>query len=242
MSTFLLSPDEVHSGVPPEAALAGADLSPMLGLFDPLQGGSAWPDLAQLSRAALAHNSGERRWRGWKQAQAEELAEFVGRTPRVQLVDLNLDGDFNAVVSLKLPVPRWPREGRLRVTDRALVHLNYQSQWLVDPPPPWMPVGVVWPHDLYLPNARPGPRGDVCLGAVAAGTPVLELLLLGAYALSLQTVMLDETEGVMNPQASEFYREHPELLPLTRTGLQEPWSVDDLPRSEALLVEGGPQP
>ena len=44
----------------------------------------------------------------------------------------------------------------------------------------------------------------------------------------LQDINLDETDthGVFNVAACEYYRSHPEYLPLTRAGLYEPWTPD----------------
>ena len=200
-----------------------------------------WPDQETIRNRALAGNIGDRRWRAWKQVQADELIELVGSSSRIGLLDVNLEGDFNALVYISTPVPIAPEHGRLRIGDHALVHLHYESVWLSEPIPSWMPAGVVSPRGLFLPNAAMGMQQPICLGAISPGTPVTDLLLLSYYALSLQTAMLDETEGVMNAQACEFYRDHPEYMPLTRTGLLDPWSLDDLQHLDATLIstDGG---
>jgi hypothetical protein len=238
MSLLPLPSDDRPDGPAPAPFAVGPGPLANFGSIHAFPGSGKVTDPRALAVAALARNTGDRRWRGWKESQLGDIAECIRETPRLTLLDVSLDGDFNAILSISTPVPRWPRENCLRVAGSVVVHLNYQSHWLTDPPPPWMPAGLLWPFDIFLPNARPAPRGDLCLGAVAPGTPVLELLLLTYYAVSLQTATLDETEGVMNPLASEFYRQHPELLPLTRTGLQEPWSPAELPVSEALQFEG----
>ena len=52
--------------------------------------------------------------------------------------------------------------------------------------------------------------------------------MLGYYLVSLQDYTLDERDphGVLNSAACEFYRCHPQYLPLTRAGLFDPWSPD----------------
>ena len=71
----------------------------------------------------------------------------------------------------------------------------------------------------------PSLQGAICLGTLPAGVALKELVLLGYYALSLQDRVLDETDphGVLNIPACEFYRNHPEYLPLTHAGLADPW-------------------
>jgi hypothetical protein len=51
-------------------------------------------------------------------------------------------------------------------------------------------------------------------------------VLLGYYLASLQDYTLDERDphGVLNAAACEYYRCHPEYLPLTRAGLFDPWN------------------
>jgi hypothetical protein len=67
----------------------------------------------------------------------------------------------------------------------------------------------------------------LCLGDIHAAAPK-ELVLMAYYLVSLQDINLDETDshGVFNAAACEFYRAHPEYLPLTRAGLFEPWSPE----------------
>jgi hypothetical protein len=64
-----------------------------------------------------------------------------------------------------------------------------------------------------------------------AGMPPKEIALLGYFLLTLQEIAMDERdpEGVLNSQASEFYRCNPQYLPLTRAGLFDPWTPGDEP-------------
>lgn len=234
-------PSAVGSLTAPSLA-AGPGLMSAFGVTPALGTGLIWPGPAELQAHALQHNTGDRRWRSWKQVQLQELVELALQTDRVRLIDVKLEGDFNALVWLQAPVPRWPMEGRLRITDHAVLHLNYQSPWLVEPPPGWMPVGVMEPFDVYLPNAAPAPRGALCLGSIPPACPVRELLYLAYLAVTLQTATLDETEGVLNAHACEFFRDHLHFMPLTRTSVLEPWSSAELELHDALFVPGGTTP
>ena len=81
-----------------------------------------------------------------------------------------------------------------------------------------------------MPNSRPDWKGSLCFGQVPAGIAPTELILLGYFLVSLQSVQLDESdpEGVLNPQACEWYRCHSHYLPLTRAGLFDPWDPEEL--------------
>jgi len=55
-----------------------------------------------------------------------------------------------------------------------------------------------------------------------------EVILLGYYMITLQAIAMDESDpqGVFNATASEFYRNHPQYLPLTHAGLLDNWPED----------------
>jgi hypothetical protein len=176
-------------------------------------------------QAALARNGGARAWRGWKAATARKFVELADAAAgRMDLLELNLEGDMAIVYAVDMPVPRWPVDGELRIGDRAVFHLHYEDRWRWESPEGWAPLGLLQPLDPYHPNCRPALRGAICLGHLPPNVKPKEIALLGYYTLSLQAVLLDETDpnGVMNSQASEFFRNHPEYVPLTEAGLYEP--------------------
>lgn len=127
-----------------------------------------------------------------------------------------------------MPVPREPVDGPLQIGDRAVFHLGYVEEWLCSSPPGWAPLGIVYPPDVFHSNLAPQLGGAICLGELPAAIRPKEILLLGFFTVSLQMLSLDETDvqGVLNGRASEFYREHPEFLPLTTAGLMDPVSMD----------------
>jgi len=190
---------------------------------------SLLPPVADLLRQASENNTGRRDWREWKQDQGQALADMISAAERMSLLDLCLDGDFNAVVAIRMPVPRWPKNGRLRIGHRAVFHLHYEDRWRWEAPAGWMPLGIFEPPDIFAPNMAPSLRGAICLGkTLPAGIPVTEIIVLGYYAVTLQNRDMDETDpaGVLNVQACEFFRNRPEYLPLTDAGLFEDWEPD----------------
>ena len=177
-----------------------------------------------LLEGAKLGNTGRRAWREWKAAAAEAVVELMERAPRLQLHGISLEGDLNLAYRISMPVPQRPEGDRLIVGDVAVFHLNYQESWRWEAPPGWAPLGLVRPSAFH-PNMRTDLGGAICLGRLPPGIPPREIVLLGYYALSLQDRALDETDpnGVLNPLACDFYRRHPEYLPLTRAGLLDPW-------------------
>ncbi len=175
---------------------------------------------------ALLRNGGNRDWAQWKADAAGEVVRMADRAERMHIHDINLEGDFAISYGIKMPVPQWPVRDQLVIGNEAVFHLLYLEEWRWESPPGWAPIGILYPHDVFHPNLRPAARGALCLGQLAPSTAPKELILLGYYSLALLDYALDETDphGVLNVHACEYYRHHPEHLPLTRAGLFEPWS------------------
>ncbi len=184
--------------------------------------------LDEIIDTALQTNGGPRSWKLWKQSSAEELRQLVRRAPRVQLGSLSLEGDLHAAYEIRMPIPRWPRNGQLVVGNSATFHLVYRDEWRTTCPRGWDPIGLLCPPDVFHPNARPSLRSALCLGRLPAGVSPKELVLLGYLAGTLQSVQLaeDDPHGVLNIQACEFFRCHPEFRPLTWAGLCEDWQPE----------------
>jgi hypothetical protein len=179
----------------------------------------------ELLQDALAQNRGPRAWRGWKATAAKKFVDLANQAAeRMVLWELKLDGDMSIVYAVDMPVPRWPVDGQLKVGERAVFHLHYEDRWRWESPEGWAPLGLFQPLDPFHPNCRPALRGAICLGDLPPNVKPREIALLGYHTVTLQAVLLDETDpnGVMNPEASEFFRNHPEYMPLTEAGLFEP--------------------
>lgn len=166
-------------------------------------------------------------WREWKKSEATSLLELALKAPRLTLESLDLRGDVNMVYTIAMPAPRWPTPEGLPLANQAVFHLHYQEAWRWESPEGWMPLGILEPFDIFHPNCRPAPglRGAICLGKLLPATQLREIVLLGYYAVSTQLCGVDENspQGILNPFACEYYREHPEHRPLTRAGLLDSW-------------------
>lgn len=188
---------------------------------------------------ALAANTGKRPWRATKENALRDVLAVTEQTSRVRVLAADIEGDLSLFLWLRAPAPCWPTNGQLGIATEAIVHLCYQELWLSEAPHGQAPAGIIQPFNFYAPNAAPAPRASLCLGVLPAGLPVSELLQLTYLALTLQTLTLDETEGVLNPHACDFYRDHPQFIPLTRTSLLEPWSPEELQFPDAVVLPQG---
>ncbi|MBM4070396.1 MAG: hypothetical protein FJ271_15785 [Planctomycetes bacterium] len=183
--------------------------------------------MREMLAVAQARVGGNIDWREWKKGQAARFVDLALKAPRLHLHSLDLSGDVEMVYEIAMPAPRWPTVEGLVLANRAVFHLVYQEGWRWESPAGWMPMGILEPFDIFHPNCRPSPglRGAICLGNLPPGTQLTELVLLGYYAISNQLCGVDETspQGILNPFACEYYRDHPEYRPLTRAGLLDPW-------------------
>lgn len=176
---------------------------------------------------AVGAVGGNRAWKNWKIASLDEIMALLRRALRIELLHVDLQGDFELSYKIRMPVPRQPRDGRLVVGDEAVFHLIYLDEWRSEPPPGALPLGLLYPLDVFAPAARPAMRSVLCFGKhLPVGIPPKELMLLGYYLVSLQVVRFDETDpaGLFNFEACEFFRNHPECVPLTKAGLYEDWN------------------
>ncbi len=178
-------------------------------------------------KQALQGNGGSKPWRGWKASQAEEVVEdLVNPSPRMEMVSIQLEGDLSLIYRIQMPVPLVPKGRLLDLSGVAVFHLTYRENWRWESPPGWAPLGIFSRRPVWHPNVSLDLRGVLCLGALPPSTRLKEIVLLGYYALTLQETVLDELDpiGVLNPEACDYYRSHPEYIPLCREGLLEPWS------------------
>ena len=187
---------------------------------------------------ALLRNGGGRAWRAWKAGQLEEvMKDLAFASPRIELLHIELTGDLELVYGVEMPVPLAPTNGVLELANAAVFRLAFRESWTWESPPGRGPLAVLAPQLIWHPNVSPDLKGVICLGALPPNTNLKEIILLGYYTLTLQETALDELDpaGVLNPAACEYYRSHPEYLPLCSEGLLEPWrGVEEIRRRPAL--------
>ena len=176
---------------------------------------------------ALDRNGGSKPWRAWKASQAEEVIDdLINRSPRMEMVSIQLEGDVSLIYRVRMPIPLVPKGHLLDLSGVAVFHLTYRESWRWENPPGWGPLGIFSRRPVWHPNVSLDHRGVLCLGALPPSTRLKEIVLLGYYALTLQETVLDELDpvGVLNPEACDYYRSHPEYIPLCTEGLLEPWN------------------
>ncbi len=176
---------------------------------------------------ALLRNGGGRAWRAWKTGQLEEvMKDLAFASPRIELLHIELTGDLELVYGVEMPVPLAPTKGVLELANAAVFRLAFRESWTWESPPGWGPLAVLAPQPIWHPNVAPDLKGVICLGALPPNTNLKEIILLGYYTLTLQETTLDELDpaGVLNSAACDYYRSHPEYLPLCGEGLLEPWA------------------
>ena len=176
---------------------------------------------------ALLRNGGGRAWRAWKAGQLEEvMKDLASASPRIELLHIELTGDLELVYGVEMPVPLAPTNGVLELAAAAVFRLVFRENWTWESPPGWGPLAVLAPRSIWHPNVAADLKGVVCLGALPPNTHLKEIILLGYYTLTLQQMALDEADpaGVLNSAACDYYRSHPEYLPLCGEGLLEPWA------------------
>ena len=193
------------------------------------QQSSAVRSAVQQSRLdeALLRNGGGRAWRAWKAGQLEEVMQDLAfASPRIELLHIELAGDLELVYGVEMPVPLAPKNGVLELANAAVFRLAFRESWTWESPPGWGPLSVLAPQPIWHPNVAPDLKGVICLGALPPNTNLKEIILLGYYTLTLQETTLDELDpaGVLNSAACDYYRSHPEYLPLCGEGLLEPWA------------------
>jgi hypothetical protein len=185
-----------------------------------------------IAQRALAEVSGSRQWKRYKLQAFEEFAEMADRSERMELLQADLSGDFDVAYRIKQPCPRTPHNGELVVGEEVIYHLHYEESFLFEPPPPWLPLRVCAPRDIWHSNCvmqEKGLPGFICLGdlfGLLVSAPPKEIALAGYFAMALRDISLDVQNplGVLNIAAVNYYLEHPEYLPLTFAGLFDEWN------------------
>jgi hypothetical protein len=203
-----------------------------------------WPgrhkSAQELLDAALDANGGNRGWRLWKETHVKEIVEVCKRAERMSMLDISLGGDLDLAYEIRQPVPLLPRpDGQLVIGKKVIYHLHFEEDWSFEPPAPWEILGVIQPKGIWHPNVSPTLDGRICLGTfgekgkAAEGSlsrmSPKEILMAGFFAVQLDNLVLDERDpnGILNPIACSYFRDHDEYLPLTRAGLFEPWNDEE---------------
>ncbi len=169
---------------------------------------------------ALRECGGPPVWRSRKEAEARELLALSELSPIFTVQMLDLRETLRAQTELRVPVPLRPDpNGRPRIGDHAVLGISYPENAIRMPLPGYAFVQIFYPVDVWHANVSPGVVQLLCLGDwLPAGVKLREIVLMAYGALSMQTVMIDETDpaGVVNPEAALWWQHNTDLIPLTR--------------------------
>ncbi|NNC87239.1 MAG: hypothetical protein HKN82_02125 [Akkermansiaceae bacterium] len=179
-------------------------------------------------------NAGTAAFQAWKNHALTDFLALSQVSGRIRTVMASLVGPLRLVFYLRAPVPTLPDpDGDLVVADSALLALNYEEPVLHQRPDGASLMAVIEPAKVWLPNVGSAdgiPTSlsfgqPICLGAVAAGIEVKELILQSFTALTMQTIQPDPAHpaGVMNIEAARWFQDprNARHIPLTREGFLE---------------------
>jgi hypothetical protein len=162
-------------------------------------------------------------WRKRKEAEARDLLALSEISPHFNVQMLDLRETLRATTEMRVPVPLRPDEdGKLRTGNHVVLGISYPENAIRVPLPGYAFVQILFPVDVWHANVSSEIVQLLCLGdKLPAGIKLRDVVLMSYGALSMQTVMIDETDpsGVVNPEATFWWQHNTDLIPLT----QEPF-------------------
>ena len=164
--------------------------------------------------------SGPAVYRYRKLAEIRDLLAMAQAAPRLRIQAVDARQTLRLRVLLRVPVPLHPAaDGTLRTAPEAQLAIVYPERALSLPMPGSAFISLLKPAGVWHANVSTDGTQALCLGATLPASIQLKHLLLMAYeALSLQSVMVSETDpaGVLNRTAALWWQRHLHLSPLTR--------------------------
>lgn len=162
--------------------------------------------------------------RAWanKLAHTKSVVQRVCQGPNVTLVGQEqLAAEFRAVLQFATPtLVRLPGAAP-SLAGPVVVGLRYHERWLSHAPVSWEVATILSPVHVFHPSINPG--GGLCLGHLAAGFSMEEVLHLTWAAIVFNTRIVNTVDWqVFRPEAAAFIRAHRDQFPITRRGLLEP--------------------
>jgi len=167
----------------------------------------------------LATSGGDPAWRARKAGEAAELLALAQVAPaRIAICHLDLTASFRAVLAVNVPVGCRQGEGDLKVETGALLGLDYPREAVSQPFPGFAFVTILQPRDVWHSSVRAADQA-LCLGpTMPAGVRVRSLIWLSYSALAMTTTQTnpEDTAGVMNVRAAEWWNQNWHRVPLSR--------------------------
>lgn len=157
-----------------------------------------------------------------KLAKIEAVVGRVCAGPNVTLIGQERRAaEFRAVLQFATPtLVRLPGAAP-SLAGPVVVGLRYHERWLSHAPVSWEVATILSPVHVFHPSINPG--GGLCLGHLAAGFSMEEVLHLTWAAIVFNTRIVNTVDWqVFRPEAAAFIRAHRDQFPITRRGLLEP--------------------
>ena len=161
-----------------------------------------------------------------KLAEIRDLLAMAQAAPRLRIQDVDARQTLRIRVWLQVPVPLHPAaDGTLRTAHEAQLAIVFPERALSLPMPGSAFICLLDPAGVWHANVSADGTQALCLGVTLPASIQLKHLLLMAYeALSLQSVMINETDpaGVLHRDAALWWQRHLHLAPLTRENFFDP--------------------
>jgi hypothetical protein len=151
--------------------------------------------------------------------EAHDLLALAQISGRLQVHWLDLSAGLRAKVEMEVPVACLPDPaGPLQIASCALLGLLYPLEAAVMAVPGYAFVRILHPRPVWYSSVSPDVNQVLCLGHLATGFPLKEILLMTYGALSMQTTQLDlrDPAGVLNSAAADWWQRNTDRIPLTR--------------------------
>lgn len=172
------------------------------------------------------------KWDWKKQALLQELQQAADRSRILTLLNIHSDRtEIQAVVQFRFPTLAKQSDSVVSLAGPVVVGLRYGAHLLSEAPHPLELAAILTPASFH-PNCSP--HGLLCLGHPTPGISFDSVLHQVWAALTFNMKCVNVRPGeVMNREAADYVRLHPERFPLTDEGLFEAtpvWHPADSPR------------
>lgn len=160
------------------------------------------------------------KWDWKKQALLQELQQAADRSPVLSVLNVRTqDNDIQAVVQFDFPTLVKCSDSTVSLSGPVVVGLRYGAHLLSETPHPLELAAILTPEPFH-PNCSP--HGLLCLGHPTPGISFYSVLhqVWAALTFNMQCVNVRPGE-VMNREAADYVRLHPDRFPLTDEGLFE---------------------
>ncbi len=160
------------------------------------------------------------KWEWKKQALLQELQQAADRSQILTVLNVQTDRtEIQAVVQFQFPTLVKTSDSHVSLDGPVVVGLRYGAHLLSETPHPLELAAILTPAPFH-PNCSP--HGLLCLGHPTPGISFDSVLhqVWAAVTFNMKCVNVRPGE-VMNREAADYVRLHPERFPLTDEGLFE---------------------